>query len=215
MSAQLSAAATPRPLALLDEALAWTGDCLALVGDHALDRPTPCSEWDLGRLLAHMNDSLTALLEAAGLGGVGLGGVGLDGAGLDGAGLGRVGAAETARAAHPTDLVDVLLARACAAREAWRSRATSAPVRVGELWLGRDTVLVVGALEVAVHGWDVARSVGAWRALPDSLAVPLYDVALNVVSGPDRGRRFAAPVEVPATAAPGVRLLGHLGRADR
>ena len=50
---------------LLERSLAYTRVLLADVRPHHLPRPTPCAGWTLGRLLAHMEDSLDAFLEAA------------------------------------------------------------------------------------------------------------------------------------------------------
>ncbi len=111
------------------------------------------------------------------------------------------------------DLVDRIVQRACRTRAAWRTRTTSAPLSVGDLALGRDTIALVSALEIAVHGWDVAAATGADLPLPEDLAVRLYDVALAVVTPGERTFRFAPAVEVPRSAPNGVRLLAHLGRA--
>jgi len=87
-------------------------------------------------------------------------------------------------------------------------------VGVGDLALGRDTVALVGALEIAVHGWDVATATGQGRRLPEDLAVRLYDVALAVVTPDERGKYFGPAVSVSASALAGTRLLAHLGRTE-
>ena len=102
--------------------------------------------------------------------------------------------------------------RACTTQGAWRRRLTSAPIRVGDLDLGRDTLALVGALEIAVHGWDVAQATGDGRPLPEDLAVRLYDVALAVTDPDERGPRFGPPVPVPRRASTGTHLLALLGR---
>ena len=109
-------------------------------------------------------------------------------------------------------IVDRLVQRACAMRAAWLQRLTSAPIGVGDLALGRDTLALVGALEIAVHGWDVAQAVGSGLRMPEDLAARLYDVALVVVTPDERGTRFAEAVEVPMNAPASMRLLAHLGR---
>jgi uncharacterized protein (TIGR03086 family) len=97
-------------------------------------------------------------------------------------------------------------------RAAWHARLTSAPITISNLPLGRDTTVLVGALEIAVHGWDVARATGQDRRIPEDLAVRLYDVAVAVVSEGERGTRFAPAVEVPPSAPTSTRLLAHVGR---
>ena len=188
----MSTASPPRSVAVLDSAVIWTHSCLQLARSSPLSLPTPCHDWDLGLLLTHMDESLSAIGEAAQLGHV---------------------AVDTEPLARDCgQLVDRIVQRACRTRAAWLQRLTSAPVGVGDLALGRDTIVLVGALEIAVHGWDVARATGEGRRLPEDLAVRLYDVALAVVTPEERGRRFAPVVPVPASAPASVRLLAHLGR---
>ena len=54
--------------ALLERAIGYTLGSLHLVTPGTMSHPTPCREWDLAALLAHMNDSLIALQEAVDLG---------------------------------------------------------------------------------------------------------------------------------------------------
>ncbi|MEU0437066.1 hypothetical protein ABZ153_36730 [Streptomyces sp. NPDC006290] len=72
--------------------------------------------------------------------------------------------------------------------------------------------MAVGALEIAVHGWDVARACGRARPIPSALAAELLPLAHLVVADADRGVRFAAPVDVPPGTRPGGLLLAFLGR---
>jgi uncharacterized protein (TIGR03086 family) len=190
----MSTTSPPRSVAVLDSALTWTHSCLQLARTTPRSTRTPCQDWDLAQLLVHMDESLVAIGEAAEVGHV----------------------AVDAHPARPDSdqLVDRIVQRACRTRAAWQQRLTSAPVGVGDLVLGRDTIALVSALEIAVHGWDVARSTGQDVRLPEDLAVRLYDVALAVVSPADRGRRFGPAVPVPASAPMGARLLGHLGRVQ-
>lgn len=182
----------PRSVALLDSAVAYTHAALQPARHGSLELPTPCAGWALGHLLLHMEDSLEAITEAAE--------------------IGVVTVAHNPRRHDADRIVDRLLQRACALSGAWAERLTSAPVAVGDLVLGRDTLVLVGALEIAVHGWDVAMATGWPSPLPEDLALGLHDVALAVVTPADRGRRFGPPRVVPPTASAGTRLLAHLGR---
>jgi uncharacterized protein (TIGR03086 family) len=189
----MSTASLPRSVAVLDSAVTWTHSCLQLARVSPLSQPTPCRDWDLGQLLVHMDESLTAIGEAAE--------------------LGRVSVDPRPPEPDSGDLVDRLVQRACRTRAAWQARTTSAPMGVGDLALGRDTIALVGALEITVHGWDVAASTGADLPLPEDLAARLYDVALAVVTPDERAFRFAPAVDVPRSAPASVRLLAHLGRS--
>src|SRR6478752_2160757 len=55
-------------VALLERSMSFTLGGLLLVTPAAMTHPTPCAEWDLRRLLLHMNESLRALHEAIAVG---------------------------------------------------------------------------------------------------------------------------------------------------
>ncbi|MEU6353916.1 TIGR03086 family metal-binding protein [Streptomyces sp. NPDC047072] len=170
---------------LLERSLAYALGSVAGIGRESLGRGTPCAEWDLGKLLGHLDDSLDALYE-----------------GLTG---GRIELYPRA------DRACDFRTRACAVLGAW----TAGPrerVLVGERPLEAPVTAAVGAVEIAVHGWDVARARGQARPIPEGLAGELLSVARCVVGEEDRGVRFAAPVAVAPGAGAGVRLLGFLGR---
>ncbi|MGZ4480380.1 MAG: TIGR03086 family metal-binding protein [Nocardioidaceae bacterium] len=179
--------------ALLERAVAYTRGCLALVRPELLARPTPCAGWDLAALLVHMDDALAAFTEAAEVGAVGL-----------------VPASD-----EPVEsLVDRLRARACALVAAWSLPLPSADVLVGDHPLRGDLLAAAGALEIAVHGWDVATACAEQRPLPPALARELLGLLPVLVSDADRPARFGPPVAVPEDAAPPTLLLAALGRRD-
>ena len=83
---------------------------------------------------------------------------------------------------------------------------------VGGCPVPSSLVTGAGAIEVAVHGWDVAVACGQQRPLPEQLAEELLDCSLLLVLPADRPVRFAAPVEVSPWSTAGDRLLAFLGR---
>ncbi|MFC8966537.1 TIGR03086 family metal-binding protein [Streptomyces sp. NPDC057094] len=184
------------PGELLERSLAYALGGVAAVPRADLGRPTPCAEWDLGELLQHLDDSLDALHE--------------------GVAEGRVGLCPAVPAADP---VCAFRARAGALLGAWAavsavsavSAAPPAPA-VGDRCLDLGLLAAVGALEIAVHGWDVTQACGRPRPIPAALAADLLPLAPVVVADADRGVRFADPVAVPAGAGPGDVLLAFLGR---
>ena len=173
---------------LLERSLAYALGCVAGVGAGRLERGTPCAEWDLGELLGHLDDSLDALHE-----------------GLTG---GRIGLAP-----GTGDRACAFRTRACAVLGAWAAGPRER-VLVGELPLDVRVMAAVGAVEVAVHGWDVAQACRRPRPIPAALAGELLSVAGCVVAEGDRGVRFGAPVAVPLGAGYDARLLAFLGRRD-
>lgn len=173
---------------LLERAIDYTLGCLHAVPARALDRPTPCGRWDLRALLDHVNDSLLALHEAAALGRVYL-----------------------EPGDRPDDPVAVARDRAARLLGAW-SRPPGGDVLVADVELATEVLATAGAVEVAVHGWDVARSLGRDHPIPAPLAEEMLELSPYLVSDLDRPGRFAAPIPLPRGAPPGDRLIAFLGR---
>lgn len=186
----------PSAVGLLEGAIGYTLGSLLLVRRGHLHRPTPCTGWDLERLLDHMNDALLALHEAAVDQQVTVGPV-------------------TVTPDLPVLQTATLRARGCQLLGDWSGLREDDLVRVDDRSVPSSVVAVAGALEVVVHGWDVAEACGQRRQLPPRLAAELLDLAPMLVSPADRGRRFAEPVEVGPDAGPGDRLLAFTGRDPR
>lgn len=179
-------------VALLERAVSYTLGCLTLVGDDSLDRPTPCAEWDVRGLLMHISDSLGALTDAADVGSVDLVPPDIDD--------------------PAAGLVALVRERGCRLLGTW-SRADGPPfVSIAGRPLSRTIVAAAGALEIAAHGWDLARACGHHRPIPPHLAVELLSLAPLVITDRDRPGRFAPPVEVPPFAPAADQLIGFLGR---
>lgn len=174
--------------ALLDQAIGYAVGAVGHVTPALLTRPTPCRAWDLGRLLRHACESVTALQ-----GGLLGGAVGL-----------LPGSAEPVPAFHEG------LDRLRAARAFAGGR--DGPVDVAGLPLPAVMLECAAALEIAVHGWDISQACGTRTPLPDPLAAGLLAVAPLLV--PETGRRplFGPPVAADAHADPGERLVAFLGR---
>ena len=194
MTEARAAAALFGGVALLERAVGYTLGQLQAVTLAALPRATPCQGWDLRALLAHMDDSLAAMQEALALKHVQPPGDGV--ADQAGAGAGMVAA---------------LRARGCQLLGALAGSDENL-VWVGGLPVPVRIVASAGAIDVAVHGWDVGRACGTGAPIPGDLALNLLRVAPLLVSGTDRPERFGEPIEVPPDAGPGDRLLGYLGR---
>lgn len=85
-------------------------------------------------------------------------------------------------------------------------------VSVAGLPLEAGIVTAVGAVELTVHGWDVAEACGEPRPIPTALATELLEVVPQFVTAADRPVRFAASVPTGSQASPGDRLVAYLGR---
>jgi uncharacterized protein (TIGR03086 family) len=189
-----ASAASLGGIALLERAITYTLGSLHLVTPDALSVPTPCRDWDLRALLAHLDDALLALHQAG-----------------DG---GRVDLVTAGAATGPeVDPVARLRVRACQLLGTWTAGVPDDElVSVAGRPLTAAIVTSTGAIEVAVHGWDVARACGRHHPLPPSLAEEMLDLVPLFVTDADRPDRFGPPVRVRAPGGPADRLLAFLGR---
>jgi len=185
-------------VALLERSLYYALGQLHAVTSADLARPTPCPEWDLRGLLMHMDDSLIALQEA-----------------LDLACVGPEAGDGAEPAYGPADSAISLVGRL----RGHASRLLGAMAEAGEelVWVGgfpvpMSIVTSAGAVDVAVHGWDVARACGRVQPIPERLATEMLRISPLLVSCADRPALFAAPVPVPDLASASDRLVAYLGR---
>jgi uncharacterized protein (TIGR03086 family) len=181
--------------ALLEHAIRYVLGSVGSVTPRLLSEPTPCSAWDLGQLLEHVSESLAALHEGVATGWVGLGAV--------------EGTVQDPAAGLLTTL------RHRAERLLGVSGSVGGLHRVigiADRCLDGATLRAVGAVEMAVHGWDIARGCGCHRPIPPDLATAILEVVPLVVTDETRYAHFAAPVAVSAYASPSDRLVAALGR---
>ncbi len=138
-----------------------------------------------------MYDSLSAMQEAAD--------------------LGRVELVPVAAPGVP--IVNALQDKACALLGGWVRQSGPALVVGDDALAPASTVAAAGALEIAVHGWDVAQACGVDRPIPAEFAAELLTVAEAVVDDADRGVRFAPSIpDERFTTGSSDRLLQFLGR---
>ena len=198
MNVRDGTAALTRDVALLERAMGYTLGSLVLVTPDAMRNPTPCSAWNLRALLLHMNDSLRTLHEAITFGRLDL----------------VAEASPDADYGDPAlDPVASLRNRACQMIGSWAAGATEPrQIAIADRQLACGLVAATGALEVAVHGWDVARACRQDRPVPPALAEELLVLGSFLVGAGDRPTRFADPVPRPAAASSSDRLVALLGR---
>ncbi|GLZ07317.1 hypothetical protein Acsp03_47830 [Actinomadura sp. NBRC 104412] len=181
---------------LLERAVGYTLGALSRVTKASLCWPTPCTGWNLRALLRHLDDSLDVLSEGADTGGV----------------------CPVRGAPVPAeDVVASVRARAGAVLGAWAGTIDAAEgddhaLAVGDLPLMASCAAGVGALEIAVHGWDISRTLGLRRPMPPELATDLLEIARLTVGDTGRHPLFAAAVPVPPHTREDDRLAAYLGR---
>jgi uncharacterized protein (TIGR03086 family) len=180
---------------LLEPAIRYALAAAAAVTPEFLSRPTPCRGWDLRMLLRHASESLAAICE-----GIDAGCIGLYPAGED-----ADVASDPARTFR--DRAGRLLG-ACASPGHQHE-----VIHIADALLPAGAMAGAGALEIAVHGWDISRACGPCQPIPGPLAAGLLAIAPLLVPGTDRHPLFAAPVSVPPQAGPSDRLAAFLGRS--
>ncbi|GAA4431288.1 TIGR03086 family metal-binding protein [Actinokineospora soli] len=172
-------------------AIESTGAVIDELTEDQLDLPTPCAKWVVRDVIAHMVGNNHGLVTKL-----------------------------TGEERQPTDDVRrdyrtsaAALSTALASDDALAHKFDF-PLLGGEV--NTQAMLTVHFNDVLVHGWDLARSIGADITLdPD-----LVDFALNAMSGlpdnpgiwSDEGSVFAPKRTVPADATPQDRLLALTGR---
>jgi uncharacterized protein (TIGR03086 family) len=161
-----------------------------------LARPTPCPGWSLGLLLSHLSDSLDALTEGLVRGRVDV-----------------LPSASTGLAAEPfgmrlrcATLLAVLPAGPADTGSSGRV------IAIGDCGLPDNVLACTGAIEVAVHGWDITAACGRPQPIPAPLASVLLDAARVLLPGHARAGLFGPELPAPPPATPGDRLLAYLGR---
>jgi len=183
---------------LLTGAISYMLAVCAPIGAAEMTLPTPCPDWDVATLLGHLCQSMTDLEKALRTGRLDLEEP-----------VGRAGG----------DSVEAL--RDGAARLLCAGYCYGGPecfVAVGGLPMPAGLVACTGAVEIAVHGWDVSAARAragcdggiAQIPIPPALATRMLRLSPLLVAG--REGLFAVPVEVPAQASPSDRLVSYLGR---
>ena len=162
-----------------------------------LPLPTPCDAWDLRTLLLHVSDSLAVLSEAMRAHHIALAPPPCDEPSADADPLTRL-------RRQARDLLG-----ACAAG------AEERLVAIADRELTTSMVAAAGAIEIAVHGWDISVACGIRRPIPPDLAAELLPLAPLLIPRATRAGLFADPIPAPESAGPSDRLIAFLGRRPR
>jgi len=196
MAGQVGAGCAPSgAITLLAGAISYTLGACVQVAPGEMTLPTPCAGWDLEALLAHLAASMADLESALRIGHLDL----------------DTPDDPATRDSDGDDPVELLRDRA--ANLLFACYAHHGPGRfvvVGGLPLPAEIVACTGAVEIAVHGWDVCAARGRGRPIPPALATRMLRLSPFLVTG--REGLFGTPVQVPAQASPGDQLVAYLGR---
>ncbi|KAA9393694.1 TIGR03086 family protein [Kocuria coralli] len=157
------------------------------VREEQLDRPTPCSDWTVGDLLAHINQFATVFAQNAR--------------------KEQVRPPESLpddwRQAIPARLGD--LSRAWSQETAWQGR-----VAAGGIEMDAEDNAVVAIEELTVHGWDLARATGQDLRVDDT-RLDLVDRFFELFGEEPFGPAAQAPDGTPRLE----RTVARTGRDPR
>ncbi len=182
-----------RPVApILAAALQHSLTAVAELSADDLGRSSPCLGWTVGDVLQHLQGSFDCLSAALNFGRV------------------ELGDSPSPAAPAAAAVLATLTSSANSLDRATDRRAAARPVVVGALPLDRDQVIIVAALEAAVHGWDASAGRGRPLPIPDPLATELLRLLPGVVAA--RTGLFAPALTVAGAVTPSRRLLAALGR---
>ncbi len=174
------------PVVLFERAARGAATMAAQVRPDQLAGATPCAEWDVAALLAHMRGGTRYLLDA----------VGLD-------------------AGEPPGRHDDYAAAVARCADALRSpgaleRRCTSPA--GFEWSVAEAAAGT-AMDQLVHTWDLAVAVGGDRVLDPELVEAVVAMFLPQMPEVGRAAGFVGPaVDVGADASAQARLLGAMGR---
>jgi uncharacterized protein (TIGR03086 family) len=178
----------------LDErALDQTGQIVAGIQPDQLSLPTPCSEWDVRTLLAHLvAGNLNSAARAEG---------------------------KPSQADESEDLLGDNPAEAYRQSVETAKRAWRQPGRLDQLYempmgtLPGRAVLSIRLLETVAHGWDLARGTGQEPAYDGDVVQAALDVAQANLGGErPTGFPFAPAIETTGDLPAIDRLAAFLGR---
>jgi uncharacterized protein (TIGR03086 family) len=184
----------PDPADAIDQlrrSLAAVDVLISNIGPEQSSLPTPCTEWDVGRVVEHldgMNRVFAAML-----------------AGEDPTSRSEAVPWETLPARFRDS--SALLVDAFA--------TPGALVRLFRSPLGSATGserLMIRMYDLLAHGWDLAQATGQRAAVPDDAAEAALAFVRGQLADEARSGRFAPAQPVPAEAPAVERLAAFLGR---
>lgn len=170
-----------------------------------LAKPTPCAGWNLAHLIAHMTVQNRGFAAAAR-------GRGAEAAAWDPTTVADAVAADpvTVYAASAADVLEAFSADGVLETTFALPDFGPGATFPGALAIGFHFV------DYVVHGWDVARAMGAPFELPDEVVAAVLPLALAVPDGEFRatdGAPFKAAVATNGSVSDLDGILAHLGRS--
>jgi uncharacterized protein (TIGR03086 family) len=182
---------TASPLDMLERSFTSTDRLIAKVRPEQWDAPTPCTDWNVQQLVAHV------------------------------VGMNRVFAAMVAGEPPPARAeiasADLLSAYRDSAQKLLATfREPGVLERSFESPMGSATGaerVQIRLYDLLAHGWDLARATGQEAALPEDAAEAALEFVSSQLTDTARPGRFAPAQPAPENASAVERLVAFLGRA--
>lgn len=172
-------------------------DVALAVQDEQLDLPTPCPEYSVGGMLAHIHGLSQAFAAAA-----------AKDLGVQTSTPPEPGAQEL-----PADWRDTMPKHLDAVGHAWRDpQAWTGMTAAGGVDLPGEVAGLVALNELVIHGWDVARSTGQEFDPGADAVSAVHEYLVESRKGDVPEALFKAAVDVPADAALLDQAVGLSGR---
>ena len=178
-------------LEALSQTFDHTASVIASVRPDQMTAPTPCSEWDVRKLLTHTVGVVTNI-----------------GNGLRGDEM-----SDPNGIALDDDVAAQFRGAAASTLAAWRAAGLDGEINIGAGPMPASVAASINLLDTTAHAWDIARATGQSEELPADLASTALAAAQLVVD--DDTRKFAgidAAVAVGPDATPTEALVAFLGR---
>lgn len=179
----------------IERALAAAGRVVAAVAPADLARPTPCPDWDVRALLAHLVGGVAEMATMVGT---------------------EPGGRDATVAVDHLDPASAWAAAAAADRTAWRrADALEGTVTFSFATLPAPLAAMIHLTELTVHPIDLAVAIGQEELIDQDLAIELLR-SMHELGGID-GFRVPGMFGAELAAEPGApahrRLLAYVGRA--
>jgi uncharacterized protein (TIGR03086 family) len=182
-----AAPAELNPLTSANATLAVLQHVLRGIGEDDLATSTPCTEFTVGQLEAHLLGSLSSLTGLAG---------------------------STLAPATAGDLESRIADAAQQAVETWMKRGLQGTVQAGPQELPATIPASILSVEFLVHAWDFASATGQKVAVSDEVATYVLSLAQQVVTPEQRERAGFHPAIPISGDSPALdRLVAFTGRA--
>jgi uncharacterized protein (TIGR03086 family) len=181
---------------ILDHAHAALRDATAALTTADLDRPTPCSQWNVAQVLQHAaGDQLAYVASITGQGGP----------------TDNPFTPSGILPGSPAALVEPAIS-ASAVAFATVDPASTTPTPLPGDDLPAATAAGAAALDAGVHAWDIAVATGQPSPLDDDLAGQLLPVARTIVEPLRQYGAYTPALEPREDDTASAELLRYLGR---